>query len=249
MPRVDGGAESVGLRAIRGVPDNVVEFAVAGGRPDVQLFDGITQTVSSVLRTVRVAGFRRPGHPDSHPPNRHGAANQLQRYFSSLAVRNRPAGKRYPRPRGGLANRIYAGPILDEIVLAVGISPINLYGVDVLQAREVHNYPLGVQGVVFTRVGFRQIGIALPVCVGVPVGQPRIAAPIRLRKSRMWQGVSKRVADEFSRRSIANEIAFLAGFAPGAFGIPVPGFHVEFRILPIGYGLPAGRKDLLKHRL
>src|SRR5205823_3827501 len=98
------------------------------------------------------------------------------------------------------------------------------------------------------RVSFRQVRIALPISADVAVGETRVAAPVGLRKSRMRQRISKRMANEFRGRCVSNEIALLTGLTPCAFGVPVPGFHVQLGVLPIGDSLPSRRQDLLKNR-
>src|SRR5260370_33533204 len=61
----------------------------------------------------------------------------------------------------------------------------------------------------------------------------------------MRQRVTVGVADHFRARSgAADEIALACRIAPGSLRIPVPGLDVQFRILPIGHGLPSGRKNL-----
>src|SRR6266568_26201 len=226
VPWIDRGTERVRLGAVCSVSNNVVEFAVFGCRSDVKFLDGVTQAVATIPRAMRVASFRGLGHPDSHPPRRQRVARQLEGYFPAFAVRDGTSGKGDPGSRSGFANRIQTSPILDQITFRIRIRPIDLNGVDILQACEVHNNPLRMQCVVLARVSFRQVRIALPVGADVAVGKTRVAAPVGLRKSCMRQRISKRMTNEFRGRSIANEIALLTGLSPRALGVPVPGFHV-----------------------
>ena len=98
-----------------------------------------------------------------------------------------------------------------------------------------------MQRVVFAREAFRQIRIALPVRVHIAVGEAAVASGIGAvvaRGAAMRQRIAVRVANDFSRRRAAREIAFAARIAPRAFRIPVPRLDVQFRVLPVGHRLP-----------
>src|SRR5215472_2927689 len=55
------------------------------------------------------------------------------------------------------------------------------------------------------------------------------------------------MTDEFCGSGVADKIAFLAGFAPFSFRIPVPSLNVKLGVLTIGNGLPACGEELLDH--
>ena len=110
---------------------------------------------------------------------------------------------------------------------------------------QVDHNPLRVQGIILTGESFGQVGIALPISIGVAVSEPRVAIAIRLRKTCVRQRIAERVTDGFSQGGVADEVAFVT-VAPGAFWIPVPRFYMELRVLAVGDGLPAGRKHLFE---
>src|SRR5580693_4835597 len=65
----------------------------------------------------------------------------------------------------------------------------------------------------------------------------------------MGQNVSERMSDRLPGRSAAGEVSLPAGITPAALRVPMPGFDVQLRVLPIAEGLPSRREDLLHHRL
>src|SRR4030081_186746 len=70
-----------------------------------------------------------------------------------------------------------------------------------------------------------------------------------MRKTSVRQGISVGVPNKIRGCGIARKVAFVARLAPGALRIPMPGFHVKFRVLPIGDGLPARGQYLLENRV
>src|SRR6266446_1060711 len=83
----------------------------------------------------------------------------------------------------------------------------------------------------------------------ISVSQTRITGAIRLGESRMRQGITVGVANDFRRRRIADKVSLVAGLTPCSLRIPVPSFYEELRVLAIRDSLPAGGKNLLQHRL
>src|ERR1700693_5522047 len=150
-----------------------------------------------------------------------------------------------PTALGGVAEWITPGEVLHEIFARVRIGPVDADGGDLLDGGEVYHDPLRVQGIVLPGEGFAQIGIALPVSIYVAVSQARVAIAVRSRKTCVWEGIAERVTDGFCEGGVADEVAFVA-VAPGAFGIPVPGFYMKLSVLTVSDGLPAGGQHLFE---
>src|SRR3979490_1671362 len=70
-----------------------------------------------------------------------------------------------------------------------------------------------------------------------------------MRKTGVGQGMSVGVPNKIRGWGIAREVDLIARLAPCALRIPIPGFDVEFRVLPIGDGLPARGQHLLEDRV
>src|SRR6185437_9679154 len=80
---------------------------------------------------------------------------------------------------------------------------------------------------------------------GVAVGQARI--PGTAVASPVGQSVAIGISNELGRCRRAGEVAFLlARVAPGAGGIPMPGFHLKVSVLAISDRLPSGGENLLE---
>src|SRR5580692_9509517 len=61
----------------------------------------------------------------------------------------------------------------------------------------------------------------------------------------MLQRITVGVADQFcAGRCAADEVALPCRVAPGPLRIPMPGFDVQFGVLAVGHGLPAGGENL-----
>src|SRR3954452_20060808 len=102
--------------------------------------------------------------------------------------------------------------------------------------------------IVFASERLREVRITLPVGCGVAVGQSRIAdrfSSVITSDTTMWKRIAVAIANHLGWIRLADEIAFAARIAPRALRIPVPGFHVQFGVLPIAYGPPSGLKDLI----
>src|SRR5258708_19574827 len=107
-----------------------------------------------------------------------------------------------------------------------------------------------MKGIVFACEMLRKIGIALPQCRGVAIGQPRKAGGVGAvvaGEATAGQGIAVGIADGFNRSRRAGKVALAAGIAPGSFGIPVPGFDRQLRILALGYWLPAPGAHLVQN--
>ena len=66
VPGVDGRSEGECLFAIGCMTDEIVGFSVGSSGSDVQLIDGVSDTISRVGGTVTVAGVRRIRHQDAN---------------------------------------------------------------------------------------------------------------------------------------------------------------------------------------
>src|SRR5438309_2074606 len=108
---------------------------------------------------------------------------------------------------------------------------------------QIHDNPLRVHRIVFPSECPCKVRIALPVSVLIAIGHTGVAVPVRAivaSEAATRQEIPKRMANEFSGTSIANEISFAARIAPGSPRVPMPRLNnEEFRVLAIAQGLPA----------
>ena len=172
MPGIHRRRPGDGLFPARQVLDDVGELAIGRQGADIEFVDRISHAVAFVLRTMRVAGVGRFGHPDAQVSHRNIPIRELQRGRSALAVGNRAHGKGLP---GALVDsRVerfqLASPELHVIARGVGIGPGDPDGIDIDLRAQVDHHPLRMQRVIFAREGFGQVWIALPVGIRVAVG-------------------------------------------------------------------------------
>ncbi len=195
-----------------------------------------------------VAGVGGLGHPDAQEPGGDWQMRKGESGFAPCSVGDAASWESYPTALSCVAHGIGAGEVLHEIFARVRIGPIDANGVDLLNGGQVDDNPLRVHGIILASKRFGQVGIALPIGVGVAVSETRIAVAVRLRKTCVRQGIAERVTNGFCEGGVADEVAFVA-VAPCAFGIPVPRFYVKFGVLAVGDGLPAGRKHGFEDRI
>src|SRR5208283_3904784 len=126
--------------------------------------------------------------------------------------------------------------------------PGNPDGIYLQLSAQIDHDPLRVHRVVFAGEWLRQVGIALPIAREVAVGEPRPAVAIALAETAVWEGVSPGMADHrIGGFGAPGKISFLLfRVAPDAFGIPVPGLVVQFRVLAVGHSLPSRVENLLE---
>ena len=107
-----------------------------------------------------------------------------------------------------------------------------------------------MQRIVLARVGFGEIGVALPVGFQIAVGQTRPAVAVAHGGTAMGKRVSPGVEDlVVGGLRGAREITLLFGrIAPCAVRVPVPRFDHQFRVLAIGHGPPSRAQKLLEDR-
>ena len=250
VPRVHGRAERVRLPRVRGVLHHILKRAIGRECSRIKLANGIADAVALVSRAMRVAGVGRLRHPDAKVSHRHRQRGQTNRDLSTLAVGHRAAGVRLPDGFGNVAPRIVlaARPELHAVILRVRFGPCDADGVDLMQTTQIDDHPLRMQRIVFAGEAASQIGIALPVGIGVAIGQHRVVAPvISAGHAAVRQRVTPGVPNHFGGRGVAYEVALARRIAPGSLRIPVPGFGLELGVLPVGDRLPAGCQNLFEH--
>ena len=251
MPRVDGRRPGGCLSLIGRVQHGIVKFSRGADCAHVQFPDGETNAIAFVgcaVRVTRVRGFR---HPDAQVANRHGNRAEGVRLRSALAVLDCAPGECNPRSLGGLRDGLFAGPVLHQVALGVGVGPGNANGIDRQRVRKIDDHPLRMRRVLFAGERLRQIGIAFPIGTEIAIGQApvagRVGAIVAGRASmRKWVAVG--VAEHLAGLAAPGEIAFAAGIAPGSFRIPVPCLNVQFRVLSIRDRLPTGAQHALDGR-
>src|ERR1700760_1069141 len=88
--------------------------------------------------------------------------------------------------------------------------------------------------------GAGQIRITLPVAFRVAIGQARPAVSVSHGVATMWKRVRPGVMDRHRRLGTPGEVAILPlRIAPGTLRVPMPCLDLQFRILPVGDGLPS----------
>src|SRR5580765_3849882 len=125
---------------------------------------------------MRVTGIRGTSHPDAYELRRHRRWRQAQRRISALPVRNRPRRKVFPLSLVLLVHGIaVTHPVLDLEVAGIRIGPLYTDSVDPLFFVERDDYPLWMKRIILPRELPRQIRIAFPIRVGIPIVEARIA--------------------------------------------------------------------------
>ncbi len=199
---------------------------------------------------MRVAGIRRLGHPDAQVSHRDFPGDQFQRGDAAVPVRNGARREGLPHALGGACREraARAGPKLNGVASRVRIGPGDANGIDIRLAAEIDHHPLRMQRIIFTSELASQVRIAFPVRLGIAIGEPRPSVSIAAAESAMRQRIGPGIVNRFAKLGTAGEIAFLLfRIAPHPARIPVPGFGVQFGVLAIGDGLPAGVQDLLEN--
>src|ERR1035438_4982858 len=110
------------------MPDDVGELAAGREGPDIQLTDGVSQTVPLVGRAVSVTGVRGLRHPDAQVPHGNHPGNQLQRDRAAFALGDGPHGVSLPDALRDAVIEwfLFAGPELHRIAARVRVRPGDL---------------------------------------------------------------------------------------------------------------------------
>ena len=233
------------------VPDHVVKRAVFSAGSEIELADGVAHAIARIGGTVGIASIGRFRHPEAHEPYARDLP-EADGFGSSLALFHFAEWKCLPNSACRPMYRVFSGPILHDIAPGIRLAPRNANAVHHLRLRQVHHHPLRMQRVALAGEALREIGIALPETVSIAVGQAGKANVLRAvvaGKTAAGQPVSIGVAYRLRRSGRTGEVPFSAGIAPRSARIPMPCFDSQFRVLPIGYSLPAGGKRFLERGL
>src|SRR5271157_1589206 len=202
---------------------------------------------------MTVAGVRGLGHPDADPADRDRPGDEFQRDGSTLAFGDVAERKRLPRAfgRAVIEGLELASPELYRVAFGVMVRPCDADRIDVNLAAQVNNDPLRMQRVVFAGESLGQVRIALPVGLGISIGEPRPSIAVAAAETAMGQGRRPRAVNHFGGVvGVADEVAFLfVGIAPLPCRIPVPGLDHKLGVLAISHGLPSRAKDFFQQRV
>src|ERR1700757_3296766 len=171
MPGIDGGAVRGSLILIRCVAKNIVELSLSAKVTNIKFAYCIPDTVPTIGTSVRVAGVRGFCHPDAYPANRHRSGGELDGRRSSFSIGYQTKWKGLPETFIRGPDGIISREKLHRIMARVRIGPCNANRIHTLNTGQIKKDPLRIFGVILAGKCLAEVGIALPVRVGVAVGQ------------------------------------------------------------------------------
>ncbi len=132
---------------------------------DANFLDRVSHAVADVVRSMQIAGVRRFRHQDAHVLRGDGRVGELQIDGSALRIFHCARGESLPLALRALieVERAFSHPIFHLIGRGVRARPGDANRIHRLFGLQIHDHPLRVQRVAFTRELAGEIGIALPI--------------------------------------------------------------------------------------